>query len=921
MDDLIGKIVLNDEFSVTFHELDKELDKAQDGFERTAKSAEKFSRGLDFGVIAGGVAGITSKVIDLGIQAVQTFGGFVAGSVEANAGLETVVTTFTQLLGSASEATSLVARLKAEAGEIGQPFEQMSAAAQALVIQAGGANEEFDRLLKIAELLAAVKPEQGLEGAAVAISEFVSSGGKDLVSLSERFNLSKSTIRQFTQDGKTDLASLATALEKTLGSIGVDEDLIEAQKSTLNGLENQINAFISEVKAAFGEPIFDEFKETLGEASEFIKANKTDLLELATSAGETGAILLDTGKILLQLAGTADTFLEKVLGLGDTTPIEKLNAVLTTANQLFIVATSGAVGLSTGLTESIDQAVSFASERLLAFFGAYEAGMEAARNLENPFTAFDQSFEKSAQNFKTSFGDITNEFTQSAREAAQQTFAELADLDEPIKESLERGKDEFNEFASAGQAAASTIAQAYADLAADREKLQASLNQKIEAAEFDHAQRIIRIQQDIARATAEAAAEAAAAREASAAKLNEGLAEIDRDLFTDSVKAQDDYNRDIARLDAERAAARRKAAEEVKKVESDLRQDLRALRRDTRQAVADVDSDLADDLADRQAKAEEEKLKIIASAGEEAVRIQKRIADQRKAVNDAFESEFAEADPFRRKILEFNRQEQLKQLEQQEKDELAALDAQAKQQLSAVDARVAAEAAILEREAQQKKDRLTREAAERAEALKQEAAERKAAIEARLAEELAADNQRRADLAASLAAEQAARNAAAEEAKNKLIQKNAEELAAIDAQEVEKVARAQEALERENQNHADRLAQLQFANQQEVQELQAKLREVEQEEARSYLRRLQETRTFVQQYNQIMNGLSNGGSAGFGANPGTIAGQSDEGESALHMGARAGQVNQVTVNNYGVPGGYAGASQTGRTVLDALRGR
>lgn len=544
----------------------------------------------------------------------------------------------------------------------------------------------------------------------------------------------------------------------------------------------------------------------------------------------------------------------------------------------------------------------------------FQAVWQAVREGRNPLEAISQTGLALAQNNAEAMNAVVSigDTWSTAFEQVRSSYDDARTAQEDFTASTNTGTSSQNEFASAGQAAAATVAQAYADLAADREKLQAGLNQKIEAAEFDHAQRIIRIQQDIARATAEAAAEAAAARTEAATKLTEGLAQIESQRFADSVKAQDDYNNAIATLDAERSANKKKAAEEVKKIEGDLREALRTLRRDTKQDIADVDSDLEDDLADKQAKAEEEKNKIIAAAGKEAVAIQKRIADQRKAINDTFSDEFADADPFKRKILEFNRQEQLKQLDQQQKDELAALDAQTKAELAGVDARVAAEAAILEREAQQKKDRLKREAEERAEALKLEAAERKAAIEARLAEELAADSQRRAQLAAELAAEQAARNAAAVEAAEKLRQKNAEELAAIAAKEAEKVAQAQEALRKENENHADRLAQLKFANQQEVAELNTKLQEVEREEAESYLRRLSEAQTFVNQYNDIMAGAS----AGFGSNPGTIGGQGFGAGSQ-----RSGDTTSVIVNNYGVPGGYAGASQTGRTVLDALRGR
>jgi hypothetical protein len=579
-----------------------------------------------------------------------------------------------------------------------------------------------------------------------------------------------------------------------------------------------------------------------------------------------------------------------------------------------------------------------ATEQITAYAGVVGAAFEAIRQGENPITAVGQKLAEAAQAQARGQEALLNyaDTWQSSYDQILAGYTQQAQGIQDVTLGTQQAATAQSEFATAGQAAASTVAEAYEKLAADREKLAASLNQRLEAAEFDHAQRIIRIQQDIQRATAEAAADAAAARTASTQKLTEGLAEIERSLAAEKVKAEAEANAQLDRLDEERRDAKRKTAEEIKKVQADLRSALRALERDTGQEIADINSDLADDLADKQAKAAQDKLQIIQDFGEQTVRLEQQIADRRKAVNDQFESEFAEADPFRRKILEFNRKEALAQLDQQEAAEKTALETQRDQAIKAVEDRVIAEAAILEREAQQKRERTQREAAERAEELKREAEERKTALEQRLKDELEANSRRQAEIKADLAAEQAQRDQAAAEAKAKLQQKHAEELAAIDAQEAQKVARAQEALARENENHADRLAQLRFSNQQEISELQDKLAEVEREEAASYLRRLQEARSFASQRNSIISS-SPGASQGFGANPSTLgfaeggmvpgpAGRAvpaivHGGETILPEGVSPQTTtNHITVNNYGAPGGYAGAARTARSVKDALGG-
>lgn len=484
---------------------------------------------------------------------------------------------------------------------------------------------------------------------------------------------------------------------------------------------------------------------------------------------------------------------------------------------------------------------------------------------------------KVSEKYNQAFNQITAEYTKMGK--VNEDFIEKS------SQGIDAIGDSASEAVDATAAAAAELAKAYEDAEEQRVKITQRTTDRLAELEFTHAQRVQRIQEDIVRATAEAAAEAARAREEADSKLAERLAGIERDLASDRAAAVADFNNDVAQLNQRRQEAERDAARETASLERDLRQE-----------IGDINQDLADDLNDRAFKAGQDRLKIIQNFGQRAVKLEQDIANRRKAIDDAFEQEFATADPFRRKILEFNRDEQIKQLGETEAAEKTALESQKNQALTELEDRVAQEAAVLEREATQKKERLRRETEDR-----------KAAIQQQLTDQIAANESERVELERRLAEKQAQLDIAAVEEKAKLQQQHTEELAAIDEQEQAKAVKAQEALAREQKNYADRQALLKFQQEQELNAVQQQFNELESAEKDSHNRRLAETRRFsadMQRLNALAaaygggNG-SGGSSAGFGANPGTI--------------------NNFTFNNTG--SSRAGNVRTGRSVLDALAGQ
>lgn len=857
INDLISKIVLEDEFSQAFDSYNKNLA----GAETTTQRFGANLRGIVTvaGVVGGALAGAGLAVRELTDAADEArtaetvFNNLSGGSERAAENLEAM-----------TKATTVAGRT------VVSETERMQIASQLLGLKIATNAEQLEQTVTVSRRLGAAF--KGL-GAREAAEEFALMISNMSVPRLDSFGISSGAVR----------SRIAELMETTAGM-------------------TREQAF---------------FQATMEQAGETLNRLGPEIETVASKQAALEAQLADaTGALGAQLTPLREGYIEAFSAI--TASTEGGASIITKA----LAAIAAGAG-------TLVVAIKASSTIIQAEWAALVAGATALANLENPAAAFTAELEKhraeaeGAANVLANLGTIATE----AYTGIIAGYQEASQAVDNFGGATQEAADDQSELSDAARKAAEELAAEYEKAAERREAASQRNLQRIAGYEREHARTIGRLQQELAQTTIEAAQEAAAARLAADQQLAGGLAEIERNLGQESARAQADANRQLDQLRQERRQAERDTAREIEQVNRDLGQTLTDLARDTGQAVADVNSDLADDtadtnqdladeLADRAARAEETRLGIIRSAGEQAVRLEQQFADRRKAVNDRFESEFADADPFKRKILEFNRREELALLDQQEADEGAALDAQTNQAITALEERVAAEAAILEREAAQKIERrereaeqrteaIKREADERAEALRREAEERTAALEQRLAAEIAANEQRQAEIRRQLADEQARRDAAAVEAGARLEQRHAEELAKIQEQEAKKVEQAQAAIERERQNHADRLSDLAFSHQQELAEIQGQLTQVESAERDSQARRLAETRAFSAEM-QRLNALA----ASYGGGPVNRQGDS-----------LGGNNNNVTVINNGVPGGYGGAQQTGRSVLDALNGR
>ena len=143
-----------------------------------------------------------------------------------------------------------------------------------------------------------------------------------------------------------------------------------------------------------------------------------------------------------------------------------------------------------------------------------------------------------------------------------------------LNQELEAGQDDAAEFGSIGVEAAEKIAKAFEGLQDNLERTNASFNNRVASANFTHAQRLARLNESLALTTTEAAEQAVEARIAASERLAQRVGDIERNLGRDRENAERDFHDSLRGLgqereDIERDLGRRLAA--VVKTEADER--------------------------------------------------------------------------------------------------------------------------------------------------------------------------------------------------------------------------------------------------------------------------------------------------------------------------------------------------------------
>ena len=247
------------------------LERQVEGVQRRGGGAGGLLGGLQIG------AGIAAAQ-----QAFSAMGGvfqFIRDSVVTlNSELERNVTTFQAITGSVEAAGDVVAALRREAAV--SPFNdrEILQAGRTLIAVSERSTESLLGLVRVAEILAAMDPAQGLEGAGVALREALSG---DFESLIRRFEFSRQAIATWRAQGVSNLEIVRKELER----LGFTSELVERLGRTFEGRAATIRSFFDELRQRAGAGLFDRLSDLFGRLVRLIDDFGDRLRVVATGIG------------------------------------------------------------------------------------------------------------------------------------------------------------------------------------------------------------------------------------------------------------------------------------------------------------------------------------------------------------------------------------------------------------------------------------------------------------------------------------------------------------------------------------------------------------------------------------------------------------------------------------------------------------
>jgi phage-related protein len=235
--------------------------------------------------ISSAVRGVVQGFSQLGLAAMgvqsltNALTGLTRSLFDTNASYEMVRAQLQAFTGSGEEAARIFAAIKDEAAKTPFAFNDMAKAAVMLIPSAKAAGKQLDELIKTAEVLAALNPEQGLVGAAFALREALSG---DFISIVERFNLPRQYINQL----KTEGVPAIEIVNRVLQEMGASTELVGLMASTARGRWSTFVDVLSQVKAAALEALFLQLSGTLSDITGWLSENQPRFEEFAGLVGQ-----------------------------------------------------------------------------------------------------------------------------------------------------------------------------------------------------------------------------------------------------------------------------------------------------------------------------------------------------------------------------------------------------------------------------------------------------------------------------------------------------------------------------------------------------------------------------------------------------------------------------------------------------------
>lgn len=237
---------------------------------------------------------------------------FTGFGVRAAANLQDVRTELTGIAGGTQQANRLMRTLRDQASELKVPFDGVLQVARQILPTLEGNTDELERYLDLTRRLAVRNQREGLAGAAFSINEALSSGGTDLVSLAERFNISRHQLRQAIEENAGDFGA---ALDQVLTRMGITSEVADQMGQNFNSSFRLAMDAAQQFLAVGAQPFLDKFlTPALQQGAQWLNQMREASPVLGTVATALGGVTAVGGGSLLVLGQIVDT-MTKLRGL------------------------------------------------------------------------------------------------------------------------------------------------------------------------------------------------------------------------------------------------------------------------------------------------------------------------------------------------------------------------------------------------------------------------------------------------------------------------------------------------------------------------------------------------------------------------------------------------------------------------------
>jgi len=623
--------------SLTMRRVGQTIGNAFTGVERRAKTFQAEIKKVNRELTALGVVG--GIITTMGLRTAASF--------------EEAEVQLVGMTGSLEEATKLTEDLRSRAAKAGLPFADLLAGARQLLPTLQGNTKELGTWLDLTRRVAVLNQREGIQGAAFAINEALTSGGTDLVSLSERFNISRTALRDALKETSGDFAA---ALDIVLTKMGITQQTAEAMGRTFNASFRAAKDAALQLLAEGFEPLLDFLTPILSQTATWLSQLREAHPEVATLGAGLATIATVGAPALLFLNQIAQA-LQRIKSLKAAAALgTALKTVGVLGGSAIVGANIGAaIGRGVGRARGDEQMANATIQDAL-HTGA-QIIVIAATVVATQLAETAKIIARAGAQLAPGFANVIETiglFIQRLLDLipGQERFGPLAGIRE-LSEDLLRGADEMRAFADGIDETTAGIDQAKERLlvglaqfvgvlpeaaqglaAAAREAGRAAspFTEEQTEAIFDWGKQVREIEHDANQQRLDATRQYEQQRTDLIASYEQTLAREGEDFARQRIRQQANLDKNIARIQADAAKReqkwRRDLNERIAEIEADGQRQLERMRRDHNVRLMEAAANL-----DARAVAEEQR-RFREQVNQQKEDQQERIDSERDATDE-----------------------------------------------------------------------------------------------------------------------------------------------------------------------------------------------------------------------------------------------------------------------------------------------